>query len=188
MLPTRIPFLMFRRRLHKSLKGFTLAEVLVASSLSFLLIGCVYRLYWDAFKPAKIREAEARQDQLALLLLERVQHDLGRTSFNGCRAKDSDFWLRLLGKPTSNGTPWQELVGYRLNGKHSIERFVLAAPADTATAFPDSLDLETVWNQRGQVCLSGIASMGLEAQEKAAVVTIKLQNQRVYQCQQAFTL
>ena len=179
---------MFRRRSHKSLKGFTLAEVLVASSLSLVLVGCVYRLYWDAFKPAKVREAEARQDQLALLLLERVQHDLGRTSFNGCRARESAFWLRLLGKPTSNGTPWQELVGYRLDEKHSVERFVVAAPSDTSTPFPDSLDLETVWTQKGQVCLSGVSLIKLEAQEAAAVFTIQLQNKRVYQCQQAFTL
>jgi type II secretory pathway component PulJ len=63
----------------KNKKGFTLLEILVAISLSFLLLEALYGVYITSYKSYTNSIAEAELNQNARIAMERITRDLRQT-------------------------------------------------------------------------------------------------------------
>lgn len=180
---------MVRQRTTNSPGGFTLAEILIASSLAVLFIGYVYTLYWKAYKHGLTLEARARQDQAAYLMIERVARDLERTGPGGCRFEESSLWIRQLDPPNSNGTPWAQLIGYHKEGAR-LTRFENDTSLDSAQAFPEGLELPQLWQKRPGLSLQSVASFSFQLVEQSALCELTLQDSppRTYRVRHSFSL
>lgn len=180
---------MLRRRLTNSPKGFTLPEILIASSLAAIFIGCVYSLYWKAYKHGLALEARARQDQAAYLMLERVAHDLERTRPGGCRFEEFSLWLRLLDLPNSNGTPWAQLIGYHQEGSR-FTRYENDTSLDNAQPFPEETELQTLWQKRSGLSVQSVSSFSFQLEEQSALCELTLEGspRRTYRVRHSFSL
>lgn len=180
---------MVRRRPTNSPGGFTLAEILIASSLAALFIGYVYSMYWKAYRHGLSLEARARQDQAAYVMIERIARDLERSQPGGCRFEESSLWIRQLDPPNSNGTPWAQLVGYRKEGER-LTRFENDTSLDSAQPFPVDMELQSLWQKRPGLRLDSVATFSVQLVEQSALCELTLQGSpaRTYRVRHSFSL
>ncbi len=139
----------FNNSIYQSMKGFSLAELMVAMLLSLLLMAGVIQIFSSTKSAALAQEGNSRLQENARFSLSRLSEDIGAAGYLGCLDSDapvrpfvndltdkalgssSDFSSSIFGTDNA-GTGGSDTISIRRAGSGGGIR--LAQPMDSPTA------------------------------------------------------